>query len=153
MAKQKLDLVHLSADNIRGIKNDIKELENMLSADIASGSPKIQNRAEFTREITEKKKILKDHTPKELRGANKNKAYKRVKELKKIISDAMPPSKEYYQPYPKAGSSYDFERVVNQQMAFQTDKKMQSMVQEYKHLCRRLDPSDPTITNIELLRK
>ena len=153
MGKQKLDLVHLSVDNINGIKQEIAELENMLKSDKASGSPKIQNEVEFRAEINSKKKLLKDHAPEELKGQAQNKAFKRVHELKEIIQDAMPSNKEYYQPYPKDGSTHDFERVVKQQMAFQSDKNMQNAVQEYKHLMRRIDPQDPTITNVELLRK
>jgi hypothetical protein len=154
MAKQKLDLVHLSVDQIRGIKQDIKELENMLKADKASGRPKIQNEAEFVAEIKKKKKLLKDHSPKELRGQNKNKAYARAKELREIIADAMPKKRDYYQRYPKGGDmTHDFDRTVRQQMAFQKDKKLKQAVQEYKHIMRRLEPDDPTISNIELLRR
>jgi len=150
---QKLDLVHITVDQIKEIKSDITSMENMLKADIASGRPKIQDKVEFIGEINKKKKILKDHTPKAFRGKKKNEAYTRAKKLKKIIQDAMPSKKAYYQPYPKDGSSFDFERVVKQQMDFQNNKKMQAAVQEYKHLMRRIDPSDPSITNIELLRK
>jgi len=150
---QKLDLVHVTVDQIREIKSEIRQMENMLKADIASGRPKIQDRNEFIGEINKKKKVLKDHTPKPFRGRKKNEAYTRAKKLKKFIQSAMPSKKAYYQPYPKDGSSYDFEAVVKQQMDFQTNKKTQDAVQEYKHLMRRIDPQDPTITNIELLRK
>ena len=65
----------------------------------------------------------------------------------------MPKTKDYYQRYPKDGNSYDFDRTVRQQIAFQTDKNIKNAVKEYKNIMRRLDPQDPTISNIELLRK
>ena len=154
MAKSKYDLVHLSVENIREIKREIKELEFMLKSDKASGNPKIQSEAEFVGEISKKKKLLKDHTPRELKGADANKAYSRAQELRDIIVDAMPKSKDYYQKYPTIGDSgLDFDRTVRQQIAFQTDKKVKNAVKEYKNIMRRLDPQDPTISNIELLRK
>ena len=96
-----------------------------------------------------------EHKPRRLRGQKANKAYAEAKRLKKIIQGAMPSRKAYFKPYPKSsdGHDFDFERTVAQQVAFQTDPKIKKAVQHYKNIMRRLDPSDPTISNIELLRK
>ena len=153
--KSEFDLVHASVDQIREIKNDIAHLERMLKADQSQTTPKITDVTEFKAEIAKKKKLIKNHAPKKLKGKEASKAYAKAKELKKIIQEAMPSSKEYYRPYPKGenGHNFDFERAVKQQMAFQTDPKIQKAVINYKSILRRIDPDNPEITNIELLRK
>ena len=151
MKKAELDLVHVSPAQISEMKADINSAERMLKADIASGRPKIQDKAEFKAEVAKKQKILDVHAPKKFRGENANKQLKRAQDLKQRIIEAMPKSREYYQQYPKGdGSNLDFERAVKQQIFFQTDKQVQENVRHYKHIMRRIDPDDPTITNIEL---
>jgi len=102
--------------------------------------------------IKKKKAILEDHTPKKFIGQTGNKALARAKDLAIKIKAELPGKKDYFMPYPKDESSQDFERVVRQQVRFMTDPKIQGMVREYKHLLRRIDPSDPSIANIERLR-
>jgi len=153
--KSEFDLVHASVAQIAEIKKDINYLENMLRADETNRRPKIQDKAEFKADIEKKKKVLVVHAPRKYRGASGNKAYARIKDLKKIIIDAMPKQKDYFQKYPKDGDvrEHDFERTIQQQIAFQTDPKIKKAVQEYKYVMRRLEPDNPTISNIELLRR
>lgn len=153
--KSEFDLVHASVDQISEIKRDIDSLERMLKSDQSQTTPKITDLAEFKGEINKKKKILKDHAPKKLKGQKANKAYDEAKRLKKIIQDAMPSRKDYFQRYPKGedGHDFDFERIVKQQVDFQTNPKITGAVRQYKSILRRIDSSDPTISNIELLRK
>lgn len=153
--KAEFDMVHCTLDQIREIEQDIAYLEKMLESDQAQRTPKITDVAEFKSEIEKKRKILLNHKPRKLTGQKANKAYAKAKELRKIIQDAMPSRKEYYRQYPKGseGTDFDFERAVRQQIAFQTDKGMQENVRQYKAILRRLDPDDPVISNIELLRK
>ena len=134
------------------IEQEIDGLETMLREDQRSKTPKITDIGEFVGQIKKKKAVLEDHTPKKLRGQSSNKAYARVKDLALKIKAELPGKKDYFMPYPKDESSQDFERVVNQQVKFMTDPKIQGMVREYKHLMSRIDPSDPTIRNIESLR-
>jgi len=124
----------------------------MYKADQLSGRPKIQDGAEFHGEINKKKKVLEDHKPKKLRGQKANRAYKEADRLKAIIQDHMITRKQQESKYPK-GFDHDFERAVEQQMKFQTDSELKQSIMRYKNIMRRLDPSDPTITNIELLRR
>jgi len=137
---------------INEIRADINRSEKMLEADKRSRSPKIQDVAEFNMELDKKRKILEDHTPKPFRGKNKDKAAKRIRELDSFIQEHMPKSRDYYQQQPK-GCNNDFERTVNQQIAFQTNPKIQKAVAERKHLVARLEPQDPTLRNIERLRR
>ena len=150
--KNEFDLAFITPAQATKIEQQIEGLEIMLQEDQRSRTPKITDVGEFIGQIKTKKEILKNHTPKKFRGQTSNSAYARAKELAAKIKDEMPGKKDYFMRYPKDESSQDFERVVNQQVKFQTDPKIQSMVREYKHLMARIDPSDPTIRNIERLR-
>ena len=152
--ENEFDLAFISPAQAAKIESDIENRMDMLRKDQSGlfGKPKITDVREFMGIINEKKSILENHIPLKLRGQASNKALARTKELAKKIKDELPSKKDYFMPYPKDGSSSDFERIVKQQVRFQTDPKIQSMVREYKHLLRRIDPSDPTISNIERLR-
>lgn len=164
--KSTFDIVHMTNDQINHVKKDIAELEQMLKADRASRRPKIADEAEFRRDIETKKQLLKDHSPQPFESdGQKNKAYAAANKLREFISNQMPTARDYYQNYPKAVDRYgnpispdhraktSFERAVNQQVKFQTNPKILRAVHLYKNIMRRLDPADPTITNIELLRR
>ena len=133
-------------------RQEIENLEVMLQEDRKNKTPKITDIGEVMNQIRTKKAVLENHTPKKLRGQTSNSAYARAKELAAKIKDEMPGKKDYFMRYPKDESSSDFERVVKQQVRFQTDPKIQSMVREYKNIMARIDPSDPTGRNIERLR-
>ena len=150
--QNEFDLSFITPAQAAKTKQEIESLETMLKADQASRKPKIQDVGEVMQNIKRKKTMLENHTPKKFRGQTSNAAWSRAKDLAEKIKKEMPGKKEYYMRYPKEESSQDFERVVNQQVRFQTDPKIQSMVREYKHLLRRIDPSDPSIANIERLR-
>jgi hypothetical protein len=153
--KKEEDLVYMTPDQIREMRADIDSLDRMLKVDESGvyGRPKIQDKVEFQEELNKKKKTLRAHTPKKVTGVEANKLFARSKELKQKIQDAMVPTKDFYQSYPKGGgSSFDFERAVRQQMAFQRDPKMQQDIAEYKQIVRRLDPDDPMNSNIEHFR-
>ena len=146
------DIAFITPAHAAKTKQEIESLEAMLKADQTSKSPKIQDVGEVMQNIKKKKVVLENHTPKKFRGQTSNKAYARAKDLALKIKNELPGKKDYYMPYPKDDSSQDFERVVNQQVKFMTDPKIQGMVREYKYLLRRIDPSDPSISNIERLR-
>lgn len=155
--KSEFDLVHITPAQVQEIKSEINELEKMFTADQASGRPKIQNEIEFKAEIKKKKQVLHDHAPKRLKGPKANRAYALAKELKKKIQAVMPSSNSYFQRYPKSSDNHnrqaDFERTVNQQVAFMKNSEIQRAVAQYKNIMRRLNVDDPTITSIEGLRK
>ena len=151
MAK-KIDLTMATPQQVNEIRADINHLEKMLDADKRSRSPKIQDVAEFNMELDKKRKLLATHTPKPFRGKNKDKAAKKIKELDSFIQEHMPKSRDYYQRQPK-GCSNDFDRAVQQQIAFQTNPKIQKAIAERKYLVARLEPNDPTLRSVENLRK
>ena len=150
--KKKIDLSMVTPMQAADMKAEITHLERMLESEKRSRSPKIQDVAEFNVELDRKRKILANHTPKPFRGKNKDKAAKRIKELDSFIQVHMPKARDYYRKQP-TGCNNDFERTVNQQIAFQTNPKIQKAVAERKNLIARLEPQDPTLRNIERLRR
>jgi len=157
--KTKQEKVFLSNAQIEDFKKDCEAIEALLKR---AQDPKdhvgrkIQDPAELQKELSKKKKLLADHTPKKLRGQNANRLLKEARDLGEFIKTQMPKVSEYYQRYPKAEDGHtkesDFEKVVAQQVKFQTDPKIVHAVNRYKSIMRRIDPDDPTISNIERLR-
>lgn len=152
MAK-KIDLTLATPQQVKEIGADINHLEKMLEVDKRRPHPKIQDVAEYNEEIKKKKILLTNHAPKPLRGKNKDKAAKRIKELDSYIKDQMVRKADFNKRYPKDSCDNDFERAVNQQMAFQSNPEIQKAIKERKHLWGRLEPQDPMIRNVENLRR
>jgi len=144
---------------LREKKNEIKEMETMLAGgradrDVAYRNDKIQEPELIRHEIKKRKQFIEDNTPKKLTGVAANKALKRAKEIAAELKEAMPTRKMFDQRYPsssdRASKASDFEKAVQQQMAFQRDQKK---VEEYRYLMSRLDPENPTVRDIERLRR
>jgi hypothetical protein len=160
----RMALTHLTNTQIKEIERDIRDAETMLKQDISSRRPKIQDPAEFAKDIRKKKALLKKHAPRPYEtDAQKNEAYAYAKKLRKFIASQMPSRRDYFRPPVKEKGKYGeispdhddkrgFDSIVRQQVKFMTDRNIQTAIADYKHIMRRLDPSDPTITNIELIR-
>ncbi|MHC4604895.1 MAG: hypothetical protein ACYS6W_16390 [Planctomycetota bacterium] len=150
------EIVYLTNAQIADLKREIASAEKMLNDPRPWVRNKITDEVEFLKDVEANKQTLRDFSPKRLRGAKQNRAFKEAKELAAFIKDQMPGTQSYYQRYPKGSDGHsrhsDFERTVQQQVKFQTDKKIQRAVTRYKNIMRRLDPDDPTITNVEALR-
>ena len=155
--KSALDLVHITPARIKELKQEINSLERMLKDDRASGRPKIQDEVEFKAQIKKRQKELDTHMPVKFTGQQANKAYDLAKKLKVYIQNRMPSKKAYFQKQIKDADGHskyqDFENAVNQQIAFQTDPKIQKAVRAYKYIMAKLDPNDPRVRNIEMLRR
>lgn len=135
---------------------DGTDYQRSIDRDVYTLSSKIQDPQLIRREIAKKKAMIERYSPKKMRPGDANAAYKRAKELKEMIQEAMPTAKAYFQPQPGKNTQHhravDFEKTVRQQMAFQ-QPAIQRIVAEYKYLMGRIDPGNPTVRNIELLRK
>jgi len=155
--KTEYDIVHMTDAQCVEVKADIERMEKMLNDPRDWVRKKITDVNEVKTEIQKKKDLLKAHVPKKLRGQKANKAFARAKELKEYIQKHMPDRKSYFQPYAKDSDSHkrqaDFERTVKQQMEFQKNPEIQKAIIQYKNIMRRIDPQDPSISNIEALRK
>lgn len=139
------------------VRRDIDSMEKMLNDKRDWVREKITDEAEVRGQIASKQKLLTDHSPRRMRGQKANKAYAEAKKLAEFIQGEMPTSKEYFQSYSTNKDSHmkqsDFEKAVVQQMAFQTNPALQQAVRRYKNIMRRMEPDNPTLTNIEALRK
>ncbi len=161
MKKTTAPKVFASEAVLREKREEIKEMETMLTGgradrDVAYRNDKIQEPDLIKHEIRKRQKFISDNTPKKLTGVEANKAYKRAKEIEGQLKEAMPSQKMFNQRYPsssdRASKATDFEKAVQQQMAFQSPK-MQQMAAEYRNLMSRLDPANPMVRNIETLRR
>ena len=156
MKKKPENSIFATPERIKEVQGEIRELEIMLTEDSHRGQPKISDVDGVKAEIIKKQQYIERHAPAKFRGANANRAYKRAKELERIIKENMPKSSLYGQQYPKGADSHlkqqKFDEAVRQQMHFQSDPKLKQAQLEYKHLMARLDPGDPTVRNIERLR-
>ena len=116
----------------------------------------LQDPAQIQGEINKKKGMIDRLSPHKLSGVKANTALKRAKELKEEIQKYMPSQKAYFQPLPSSKTPEhrrsDFEATVKQQMVFQSSH-VQQMVSEYRNIMQRLDPQNPSVRNMELLRQ
>jgi hypothetical protein len=148
--------IFASEEQLREVRQEIKDLERMLEEDKRRKEPKIQDVSSVQAEILKKQQYVMRHSPTTLRGEASNKAYKEAKELEKLIKDNMLPSNKFYQ---KSSSDKDshlkyrnFEDAVRQQIKFQTDPKLKQATLKYKYLMSRITGGDPAATNLERLR-
>lgn len=152
--------VFASESVLREKKEEIKEMESMLKGGavergVSYRSDKIQEPELIKHEIKKRQRFIDDNTPRKLTGESANKAYRRAKELAAEIKEAMPTQRLFNQRYPsssdRASKATDFEKAVQQQMAFQ--KGMSHKTAEYRNLMAKLDPANPMVRNIETLRR
>lgn len=155
--KSEFDIVHMTEAQCREVKADIESMERMLNDPRPWVRSKITDEEEIKKNIRSKMKLLQDHSPQKLKGQKANSAYAEAKKLADFIRDKMPSRKDYYRPYAKDSDNHnrqaDFERAVAQQVEFQTNPDIQRAVIRYKNIMRRLEPENPTISNIERLRQ
>lgn len=153
--------VYASEAVLREKKEEIKEMESMLQGGqiergVSYRQDKIQEPELIKHEIAKRKRFIENSTPKKFKGEEANKAYARAKELAEEIKDKMPNQKSFNQRYPsssdRASKATDFEKAVQQQMAFQSNGMVQKVL-EYRGLVARLDPENPMVRNIERLRR
>lgn len=160
--EDKFDMVYATPSLVAETKRDIAMLEHMLDGkEIDSGvsgrADKIVDKEGVRREIEKKRKMIERYTPKKLTGEAANRAFKLARELEKRIKDAMPSAKDYFQRASRKNDGYSkqqsFEQAVNAQFKFQTDKKLQQDIVQYKALMGQLDPDNHELRNIERLRR
>lgn len=155
--KTEFDIVHMTEAQCIEVRKDIDSMEKMLADKRPWVRDKITDEAEVRGQIASKKKMLADHSPRKLKGQKANKAYAEAKKLAQYISEHMLTKNQYFQRYPKSSDGHmkhsDFEKAVKKQMADQTNPELQQAVTHYKNIKRRLDSDDPTLPNIEALRK
>lgn len=89
-------------------------------------------------------KIVADHSPKPIRGGDKDKLAKRAAELKEKLSEGMCSREEMkdIHKYPEAPMKH-----------LEWEKRNSAAAYEYKQIMRRLEPGDPGASMVERLRR
>ena len=160
MEKKKALRTFLSNARIAEIKAEINEYDKMLKADDRGNvgflphiRDHIQTPAEIKKEIAKRKEHLQQFSPQPFKGREADKAWAYVKKANKFMDEHRLTKNELFQKYPKKDeTSTDFENAVKKQMAWQLGIG-QKVERNVKHIMRRLDPQDPTVTNLERLRR
>ena len=152
------DLGNASPEVVKDVKREVAQLERALrggAMDSRTGIGANLDRCgkDLREELGKKKTWLNKYEPEKLTGTASNKAFKRVTELKARISGKLQSNKNFHQFYPKnQRNEKDFHDSVQHEAALMRDKDYKRDVTEYRALMRQIDPSDPTVVNIELLR-
>lgn len=135
----------MSPSELKTIKDERKFTENMLrdvdSESYGKGSAGSQMDKEALRRMATRYAKQEDmYTPKALRGANKDKVAKECQKLESEFTKGMLTKEE----------TRDVASVYKH-LAW--EKKNSSAIQKWKQLQRRLEPGDPSASNIERLRR
>jgi hypothetical protein len=154
------DLGNASPEIVKEVKRDVASLERALRGgpvDSRTGITLNMNRTDLgamREELHSKKRWLEKYEAEPLKGDAANKALKRANELKERIKAKMQPKNKFYQFYAtNQRKEKDFQEAVSWEAKLLRDKEYKQEVQEYRALMRQIDPSDPTVFNIERLRE
>jgi hypothetical protein len=138
-------------EQIARIKKEIEDTERMLNSsdetrvsDVGyfEHAAKHLDIQEVRKSLAMQKKILADMTPTKFSGPKANEAYKYAKQLKQKIIEGMP--KQTFVSYPRgqdpAGKSFDFDRAVNEHVAWEQGGGSKR-IQLYNNIMKRIDPN------------
>jgi len=158
----------MSPARAKEIKQEIRELERMIDpdgADDGAGSgvgfmkhtaSQIADAGQIHHEIKQKRTMLKKHTPQKFASPKAaNAAFAWAKKAEKWIINNMPDQKNHREFYPKgvgtARRETNFEQAIQNELQWQ--KKSPKIVEQYRYIMQRLDPSNQNAGNIERLRR
>jgi hypothetical protein len=141
--------MYLTESQIREERGNIQHLERMLEK---SGG-KISDKKEFMADLNRRKKILEEGTPRKATGREADRLYNKAKKLREELRQKLVPQNKHFLHYPKEDKRRDLEVSVSAKVKEMTDRKLQDNIRKYKDIMRRVDPSDPTVTDIDFLRK
>ena len=150
MAKAKQKHI-LSASEVAALEDEKHEIDSTLNAmekeQYGHGTHvgSTVDRGAMKRAKAHVDKLIHDGTPGKIAPATKDKLNKRATELEGVFTKGMPTRAEMWA---KRG---EHPGIVRKQMAW--EKRNAGAVQEWKQIQRRLEPEDPTASNIERLRK
>lgn len=138
----------LSVNEREGLKREKKDLENTLRAmeggEYGQGTRATgADQAALKRQIKRIGTAIKRGTP-NITGADKDKAYRRAKELEEKFSKGMCSYDEMMAPEKHPGAV---------RKNYEWHKRNAKAVSEWKRIRRMLEPHDPTSSNIERLRR
>ena len=138
---------YLSPSEREGLEDDKRELEVQLKEidqeGYGAGGPGSQvDKSRLQREIGQIDTAIHSRSPEKLRGVEKDRLYKREKELEEVLAEGMPSWYAMRNPTKNPG-------VVRKHMAWLN--RNNAAIEEYRQIQRQLRPFDPK--SYEELRK
>lgn len=139
----------LAPSEIKALKSERNEMAGMLKeleeGGFGRGTPASQmDKARIRAQVNLYDRKIEAGTPKQIRGASKDRLVKQAEELAESIKEGMPSRGEMR-------NLRDNPNAPFKNLDWQ--KRNGSRITEYKQLMRRLEPGDPGASNIEKLRR
>lgn len=131
-------------DDIKGLKQEAEATLRHLEANPGTARDDSIDKSKLKREIEQYNNILSNNGPTEARGLNKDRMVARARELSEKLQINMPTREQMDHPARNPGA-------VRKHLIW--SKNNEGMIREYKELQRRLEPDDPTATDLEKLRR
>jgi len=131
-------------EDLKGLKQEAVATLKHLEANPGTARSEMIDKGHLKREIDRYDGILAENSPSVPRGTNKDHMVARAKELAETLQKDMPTREQMDHPARNPGA-------IRKHMFW--NKKNEKNVQEYKELQRRLEPDDPTATDVEKLRR
>jgi hypothetical protein len=139
----------LSQNEIHTLKDEQREIGNTLHAlekeDAGKGTPAEQiDRTKLRAEKDRLDKAIKYGTPRTIRGGDKDKLYEESKVLADKIQTGMCSKDEMVNPNKHPGCI---------RKHYEWEKRNKGSIERWKQIQRQLEHADPTVANIERLRR
>jgi hypothetical protein len=138
----------LSPGELKDLQTERKEIEtNMRELDEGAGAgtrAAAINRANLQKAQQRLEKTIVDHSPKVIRGGDKDRLASKAQELREKISQGMPSYDQMWKPTAHPG-------IVRQNLDWQ--RRNAGNINEYKQVMRQLEPGDPSASSVERFRR
>lgn len=147
MKKRKQEEI-LSVNERANLQAEKRDLENQLKEmdreKWGAGTSRSVDRSKVRKDIRRIEMALIGGSPKRMTGKTKDNYVKKAKQLEEKIKEGMPTTDEMLRPHKHPGA-------IRKQ--FEWEKRNGKAIREWKNIRRRLEPSDPTVSNVERLRR
>jgi hypothetical protein len=137
-------MTHGEKEDLAGLRQEAQSTLDHLEKNPGTSRSDMIDKARLKKEIAYYDGQIAAGTPQAFRGMNKDKMVARAKELADKMQVNMPTREQMDHPARNPGA-------VRKHMIW--TKNNDGNIREYKELQRRLEPDDPTATDVEKLRK
>ena len=138
----------LSPSELKDLKTERNEIQsNLREIDEGAGAgtrAAAINRANLEKASQRLEKTIVDHSPRVIRGGDKDRLASKAEELREKISQGMPSYDQMWKPTKHPG-------IVRQNLDWQ--RRNAGNINEYKQVMRQLEPGDPSASSVERFRR
>jgi hypothetical protein len=146
--KRQKDPYILSVSERENLIQEKKELEATIrdaeSGEYGQGTRASVDKVTLKRQVDQIDTALHQNRARNLSSSDKDKVSNMAKQLENEIKDGMPTYDEMHAPDKHPGA-------VRKQ--YEWEKKNAHKIERWKYLRRQLEPNDPTVSNVEQLRR